>query len=159
MFDRLPRRGITVTVAGIGATLAALLVTGNAWAPPAEGVPNMGVRQSCVAYGQRFKVTGFGFAPGSSVTLSAPLGHYDPFFGGYKINNTTAIADQTGGFSGSLVAPRRRGRPPLSYQPRVIFATGTAQDGGGEGESFDEVLIATSRLCKLLAAGRLAAFR
>lgn len=129
----------------------------SAWAPPAEGFPNMGVSRSCVQYGHRFRVEGFGFAPGSTVRLSAPEGHYTgPPFPSTVINDVSVRANDNGGFRGSLKAPPAPPGEPWSWQARVVFATGTPEVGEGEeeGQSFDQVVIGTRRVCRTLEQGR-----
>jgi hypothetical protein len=147
----MPRGRLTLPFGLAAVLITVLVVADRAWAPPAEGVPNMVVTQKCVVFGHGIQVGGFGFAPGSTVTLSAPQGHYTGGLGS-TIYVQRVIANATGGFSGYLKAPPERGREPLFYEPRVIFATGTAQAGGGEGESFDQVLIGTKRVCTFLGA-------
>jgi hypothetical protein len=142
---------LTLPFALGAALIVALAAADSASAPPLPNVPNMGVRENCVVYGHSISVQGFGFAPGTTVTLSAPEGHYTgPPWRSTVILDERLIANPTGGFSGDLTAPPAPKRIPWSYQPRVISATGTAQGTGGEGESFDEVLIGTQRVCRTL---------
>lgn len=153
---RIDRRTGRRIGAGLAAFLAvaAVLLAGavSAWAPPAEGVPNaVVVGPRCVEYGATVQVAGSGFAPGTSVTVSAPQGHYTgPPAASTAFQDVTVQATATGGFEAALKAPPRPLRQPWSWQPRVIFATGTPQVGEGEGQSFDQVLIGTHQVCQAL---------
>lgn len=141
--------GVTAFAAAVGVLMVEAL---GAWAPPVSGIPNAVVTGSrCVEYGRRIQVAGGGFAPGTPVTLSAPEGHYigppPPFT---RIGDVTVRADASGGFEGALKAPARPSGKSWSWQPRVVFATGTSRVGEGEGQSFDQVLIGTHQVCQIL---------
>jgi hypothetical protein len=141
---------------GVGPFLVALAVLMNgasdAWAPPAEGVPNMVVLgPKCVVYGGKIAIGGSGFAPGSTVSLSAPEGHYTgPPQPSTVIREVAVQANASGGFTASLKAPRPPKGLPWKWQARVVFATGTAEIGEAEGRSFDQLLIGTNKVCQTL---------
>jgi hypothetical protein len=141
------------------AGLLALAAPGRAWAPPANGVPNMGVIRSCVVLGRGIPVAGFGFAPGTAVTISAPEGHYVGPLGLRRIRSVVVTANEYGGFSASLRTPPVPRRSPWFYETRVVFAHGPAQIDGSEGESFDTVLLGTKRVCKALGGRHPASLR
>jgi hypothetical protein len=139
-----------MTTLAAGAASVLLLFPASAPAPPAAGVPNVNVLRSCVPWGWPIPVSGFGFAPGSTVTVSAPLGHYYGPSGALAgISTVTAVADASGNFKTHLRAPKQE--RPL-YQPRVVFAEGRPGIEGGPTESFDQVLLAKRNVCTRLDA-------
>jgi hypothetical protein len=130
------------------ATIAALLAPG-AWAPPVPGLPNIGIGKGCIPYGHAIPLGGAGFEPGTQVTVSAPPGHYvgpTPFM---LIPDVVTTAGRHGEISVRLRAPSTPRHGPR-YQARVVFASGTGQADHRPEQSYDEVVIATPRLCHIL---------
>jgi hypothetical protein len=149
--------GGRMLVAVAAAAAGALALAPEAGAPPAYGGPNVGAEAGCVAYGGHIPVAGSGFAPGSPVAVSAPPGHYELPGTVPGIAAKTLTANATGGFRTSLAVqrvPREAAKYyRWSYQPRVIFASGTGQASGQPGESFASVLVASRAVCRALRAG------
>jgi hypothetical protein len=123
---------------------------GKASGAPAWGVPNLSVPHSwCIRYGHRIVVRASGFAPGTSVVFSAPLAHYAPpgVSSKIQIESSTVAADEFGKASSSLKAPHFSWTR-FAHELRVVFATGMAQNGSGETQTFEEVVIGTPAFCR-----------
>lgn len=130
--------------------LAAALVVGLVVSAEAAPViaPGIGAPETCIKYGSAFTVTGGDFAPGTPVTITAPVDRYIGAQSGYSIkgDHAVATADATGAFHLRMRAPTAiAGLGAPRYQPRTIYAT-TAD--GPSGAAF--ILIATRAACNYL---------
>jgi hypothetical protein len=137
----------------LGAAAAVLLaLADDAGAPPAIGVPNIAVTRDCVPFGGAITVYGYGFAPGTPVTVSSPEGHYTgPPLPWQTIAPITATADPSGAVKVLLRAPRPGKGESKHFQTHVIDGTGKAGSGDGNGESYDPMVVASHTTCRALA--------
>jgi hypothetical protein len=139
-------------LAGLAFLGLGLWLPPQAWAPPAEGVPNVGVSPRCAVYGHEIAVHGYGFAAGSEVLVSAPVGHYEgPPLPVRFIQSQTVTADDAGAIEATLQVPHGDGTRYWRYQPRAIFAEGPDGLDGEPGSSFDELVIGTRKVCRKLS--------
>jgi hypothetical protein len=139
-------------LAALGAAAAAaVIVAGDAGAPPAIGVPNLAVQRDCVPFGSTFTATGDGFAPGAQVVIGPQIGHYtlpptDPY-----PHSVTVTASSSGGVTARLVVPRVPRLQPHHFVAVPIVATGDPGFAGASHESWDTVVLATRDTCRALA--------
>ncbi len=135
----------TMSLLVLGAVFAA-----EAWAPPIWGIPDVRVSAGCAVYGQAITLAGGGFAPGSNVNVSAPFGHYvgAPLPERW-IPAVDVVADGQGRIEATLQLPSH-GSPDWRYQARTVMATGPSYRDGQELSSFDQLVVASKRICNRL---------
>lgn len=141
-------RSVTISLgACLGVGLALTLGAAPSWAPPAVGQANVVVASSCVAYGRVIPVSARGFAPGTTVHLSAGPGNYVGPARFAFIASVDAQANAAGGVETRLRASRDEDG---TFHPLILRATGTSEVGGGDIQTDTAFLIASAKVCRTL---------
>lgn len=131
----------------LGVGIALTLGAAPSWAPPAVGAANVIVTSPCVPYGRVIPVSARGFAPGTTVNLSAGPGNYvgpAPFA---FIASVDARVNGAGGVEARLRASRD---DDGTFHPLILRATGKSEVGGGDIQTDTAFLIASAKVCRTL---------
>jgi hypothetical protein len=135
-----------------GVAVAAGAVTFGSLGAGAAPIPGGAILapSACIPYGSKFRVTGHGFTPSSTVALEVPLERYDPIvrpgtdFTGAA--NTLVATGPTGSFVASIRAPLHG----PAFQPRLVVAIDRGQQLAAGRESDAFILVATASVCRTL---------